>query len=129
MKTPEQSFDLYAHTGPRAPFLLSTPWYIGNGYLIYILDFWREYMDEDVETMVDWSDSWERARALWHDIERCCHQAERMMALQPTWERATDTYNEHLRNMTPLVEQLRAEMMASGISFPEATMETFRISA
>ena len=129
MKTPEQCFVLYSHTGPRSPFLLATPWYIGKEYLIHVLDFWRQCMDEDVETMVDWSEAWERARALWHDIERCCHQAERMMALQPTWERSVAIYNAHLANMTPLVGQLRAEMRSAGISFPEATMETFRVSA
>ena len=107
MKTPEQSFDLYAHEGSRAAFLLDPPWYIYPSALVHVLDFWRECMDEDVEGSADWTDGWERARALWHDIVRCCHQAERMMALQLTWERTTAIYNQHLHNMTPLVEQLR----------------------
>jgi hypothetical protein len=119
VKTAEQFLDVYNIEGSLAPFLLELPWYVPCPWMLNVFDFWRECFHEEVESRDEWDANWDVAQALWLKVEHCCKQAERMMALQGSYERCLSIYATHIKNMTPLLVELRTAMIKCGCNFPE----------
>lgn len=111
-----QAWDVWQVAGDREPFLVLVDFGDDGGLQgEFITDyFWHDL--SWCENCPDEED-YDRVMNLWHEVQRCCHQAETLIALAPNYDHATRLYNQHLQGMTRLLTELKHEMLKCGIVF------------
>lgn len=109
------TYDLTEAAGARLPWLVVASYGYGEPEGVYL----SEFMDEAAQE--GWwypcGEITAHAQTIWADVRRCCSQAERMMALQATPERAMAILEEHRQGLIPLYKELKAELQKVGIRF------------
>jgi hypothetical protein len=113
MQTTREQWNVYQHSGSRSQFIVLIDCYPLEG--IHILDYWMHgWADIDPDLF---GEKEAPCYELWYEIVRCCKQAEKMIAIQPTPERAERVFNQHLDGMATLLVELKERMKKAGVNF------------
>lgn len=83
---------------------------------VHVCDYMRDGLYEEDEIDGDAAE-WSAACEAWEAVEKCCEQAERMMALQPDADRAARVLEQHKAGMVPLLHDLKAKLIRCGVRF------------
>ena len=119
------NYDLYEAAGPRLEFLVLEDH--GCQYepeAHYISDWFNWEMWCGYDDFLGERQQWDEVFQLWNDIERCVRQANILMSLQSSHERALQVLDQHRIGLRLLYRDLKAILVGIGISFAVMTQSS-----